>query len=794
MFDFIRDHQMNIMLALCAACATMAIMLFFTRFLPTKRKWILILMELIATFLLFFDRMAYIYSGDVSRKAYILVRVSNFMVFFLTSGIVLGFNMYLCDLLLSEKAVEKLPVRLKTVSIMSLMGMMLVVISQFTGLIYSFDEQNKYFRGPGFLLCYIVPVICPLIQFTVICQYRKSFSRFINIAHALYIFVPIIVGIIQIFTYGLSIVNMSMVLVSISLYVFTYLDINDEVVRMHKIEMEGLKAERKSMRRLFDQTATAFVTAAEYKDPFSKGYSMRVAVVSKRLAKELGKNEEECNEIYYAALLHDVGKVALPDDVIGKTDYLTAEEEEMIKQSPAISEEILSNINEYPYLGEAARYSNERYDGTGYPEGLSGKEIPEAARIIAVAEAYVEMTRKTRTRDPLPSAFVREELIKESEGKYDPEIADIMVKIMDSLENEGLGLDDVTVETQITCGKYRDNITKGIEITNNVSKISFNYSPTDIKGDGFSAPSIILFDSFDRRVHSNEKAIKAYKYLEYGELWFDGHSIRTGAKNMEVSVDEHVETDERLIDRMKNKKQAYSIVASRYEDHIKLILESRDHTVEVVAALPSVSVSAYIGLTGENCNISGIRIEQTGEMTREEDIPRIASSDVYTDRLESDIPNIQIDRPRNVSTIGTPVKDGMMLRFHSMSLPSATLVWHCPYVVLFSSDDNTVGGSNYREYAMIKINGESNIENDFAENRFIMKRKESFPGWEEWKRINREGIECKVVFRKKGNRYSIITENLGISLENITTVNDASGEICAALTGDQVALTDIRIS
>ena len=92
MFDFIREHQMNIMLALCAVCAMMMVLLLLTRFLPRGRKWILVLVELIATCLLGFDRAAYIYRGEISRQAYVMVRLSNFMVFFLTSATVLAFN------------------------------------------------------------------------------------------------------------------------------------------------------------------------------------------------------------------------------------------------------------------------------------------------------------------------------------------------------------------------------------------------------------------------------------------------------------------------------------------------------------------------------------------------------------------------------------------------------------------------------------------------------------------------------------------------------------------------------
>ena len=204
MFEFIFEHQLNIMLALCAICGMMAILLLITRFLSRRRKWILIGMELVATLLLGFDRAAYIYRGDLSSKGYIMVRLSNMMVFFLTSAIVLAFNLYLADLLVGDGKLRTLPIRLKLTQLFSLIGMFLAIVSHFTGLYYYFDENNVYHRGKGFLIAYIIPVIMPLLQYSVIRQYKNKLSRLIYISLVIYIFVPIIVGIIQIFTYGLS--------------------------------------------------------------------------------------------------------------------------------------------------------------------------------------------------------------------------------------------------------------------------------------------------------------------------------------------------------------------------------------------------------------------------------------------------------------------------------------------------------------------------------------------------------------------------------------------------------------
>ena len=120
MFDLIRTYQLDIMLVLCGACAILTVLLLFTRFLSNTRK---------RMFLLWFDRLAYIYAGDLSLQGYIWVRVSNFMVFLLTSTIVLGFSLYLMDLLRDEGQLKVLPKRLYFTAWASVFGMVLSVIA-----------------------------------------------------------------------------------------------------------------------------------------------------------------------------------------------------------------------------------------------------------------------------------------------------------------------------------------------------------------------------------------------------------------------------------------------------------------------------------------------------------------------------------------------------------------------------------------------------------------------------------------------------------------------------------------
>ena len=780
MYDFIRAHQLNVMLLLCGASGAIFFLLFITRFLSQSRRQALLLIELTSFFLLWFDRLAYIYAGTPSHTGYIMVRLSNFMVFFLTSEIVLAFNRYLIDWLLHEGGMTSPPNGLRIAQSASIIGMILSVISAFTGLYYFFDANNQYHRGPGFLIAYIVPIVCPIIQFITVRKNREVFGRLIYMALVLYLFVPLGCGILQIFTYGLSLVNIAIVLFSIFLYFFTYIDINNTVEHAHKLEIEGFREEQKTMKSLFEHTAKACVIAVEKKDDYTQGQALRVAEYARRIAKLSGKDDTECDKIYYTALLHDVGLIGIPDYVIKNEKNPGKWDVEAMKQLPLIGREILSVITEYPFLSEGAYYSHERYNGTGYPEGLEGKGIPEMARIIAVADAYVSMTSKKRYREARPEFVAREELVKGAGAEFDPEFVDYMVKMIDEDSREEMRVGVSVVDQELECGEYRDHITNGIPVERDIVRITFDCIESGQLSDDFSAPSIILFDSWDRRVHDNQKAIEEYRYLEFGEIWFDDHSIVTAARNIREA--DHVSDDD-------TNGSGYEIIAGRYEDHLKLRMKSPNHTREIIVALPGGSKSAYIALTGEHCHLTDICIEQTGERVEEGDIPRIAKEISYIDHMESDIKNIQIDRTRSASTVGIAIKDKIKMEFHTMSLPGASFVWNCPYLVLFYSDDKCVNGGHYREYALIKLNGE--YEGDG--NRFSVKRKDDFPGWEAWKTANQQGMECEVSLEKKNGRVITTTENLGIHIENVTEIDENLGPVYVALTGDQCALTDIRI-
>ena len=180
---------------------------------------------------------------------------------------------------------------------------------------------------------------------------------------------------------------------------------------------------------LFMQIVSSLAAVIDTKDEYTKGHSSRVAEYSRMIAKRLGYSDARQDEIYVLALLHDVGKIGIPDGILNKPGTLTAEEYELIKAHSSMGASILRNIENDPKFESCAMYHHERYDGTGYPKGLKGTQIPEEARIIAVADAYDAMSSDRSYRVHLSQEAVKNELELGMGTQFDPKIAEIMLTI-----------------------------------------------------------------------------------------------------------------------------------------------------------------------------------------------------------------------------------------------------------------------------------------------------------------------------------------------------------------------------
>lgn len=207
-----------------------------------------------------------------------------------------------------------------------------------------------------------------------------------------------------------------------------YSDKLQEAVEARTTELRLQEAKTKN---LFLQTVVALSEAVDAKDRYTSGHSKRVAEYARKIAQRMGKTKLEQEEIFQAGLLHDVGKIRVPAEIINKPGRLTDEEFAIIKIHPVTGYHILHEITEETQIAISAKYHHERYDGKGYPNGLIGDNIPEYARILGVADSYDAMTSNRSYRDALPQDVVRSEIEKGKGSQFDPRIADIMLQMID---------------------------------------------------------------------------------------------------------------------------------------------------------------------------------------------------------------------------------------------------------------------------------------------------------------------------------------------------------------------------
>lgn len=195
--------------------------------------------------------------------------------------------------------------------------------------------------------------------------------------------------------------------------------------------------ERKKKEVELDQVVGAIANAVDAKDEETNGHSVRVAAYSVKIAESMGLGQNIVDHVYQAALLHDVGKVGVPDTVLKKNGKLTEEEFEIIRSHTTVGKEILSAIKSVPYITEGSYYHHERWDGKGYPQGLKGEEIPLMGRIIAVADVYDALVSKRCYKESMSKQSVVEEIVKGSGTQFDPKIVQAFLKCI------GEGDDDI---------------------------------------------------------------------------------------------------------------------------------------------------------------------------------------------------------------------------------------------------------------------------------------------------------------------------------------------------------------
>ena len=195
------------------------------------------------------------------------------------------------------------------------------------------------------------------------------------------------------------------------------------------LERELLK-KTKQVEMVTMHSIMSIANTIDAKDKYTSGHSIRVAKCSMAIARELGWTEEEQQNIQYVALLHDIGKIGIPDAVLNKPSHLTEEEFAMIKKHPVIGGEILKEIHTIPHVREGALFHHERYDGKGYPHGLKGRDIPLFGRIVCIADTYDAMSTDRVYRKRLPDEKIISEYEKYKGTQFDPYLTNLFVRML----------------------------------------------------------------------------------------------------------------------------------------------------------------------------------------------------------------------------------------------------------------------------------------------------------------------------------------------------------------------------
>ena len=223
---------------------------------------------------------------------------------------------------------------------------------------------------------------------------------------------------------------------------FEYKALQDSYREELEVEVEKqtrvAQERHKKLEQMSFQLVQTLANAIDAKDNYTNGHSSRVAEYSVRIARAMGWKKEDIDILKYEGLLHDIGKIGISDAILNKAARLSEDEFDILRDHVTIGGDIMHDATTLPGADNVILHHHERYDGTGYPEGLRGEQIPMDARIIAIADTYDAMSSNRIYRKALPKDVIRVELLKGSGRQFDPKILEVFISLFD----RGL-LDDV---------------------------------------------------------------------------------------------------------------------------------------------------------------------------------------------------------------------------------------------------------------------------------------------------------------------------------------------------------------
>ena len=201
-------------------------------------------------------------------------------------------------------------------------------------------------------------------------------------------------------------------------------------MRNHHLQLE--------LQNSYIATVSMLADAVEAKDPYTHGHCDLVSRYARLIADKLKVSDEERSVICYSALLHDVGKIGVSDGVLNKPGPLLPEERELMRSHVRVGHDLLAKIPALAPVAEVVLRHHEWYDGSGYPDGLKGDEIPLAARIVCVVDAFCAMITKRSYKDAYSADRAKEELLRCSGTQFDPKVVKALLQVLDLPEADGI--------------------------------------------------------------------------------------------------------------------------------------------------------------------------------------------------------------------------------------------------------------------------------------------------------------------------------------------------------------------
>ena len=193
-----------------------------------------------------------------------------------------------------------------------------------------------------------------------------------------------------------------------------------------------LDKEKESYEQLTLETLSSLALVIDAKDHYTNGHSFRVAAYAKGMAKMLNFSFTDAEQLYFAGLIHDVGKIGIKESILTKPGKLTDQEYAIIKSHSSLGGDILKGIHQFKIFEQVARSHHERYDGTGYPDKLKGEDIPYPARIVTICDTFDAMTSDRSYRKALSDEKALKELEDYKGTQFDPDLVDVFLKLYNS--------------------------------------------------------------------------------------------------------------------------------------------------------------------------------------------------------------------------------------------------------------------------------------------------------------------------------------------------------------------------